>query len=49
LLQWLTELAAAPLTAATATELRRRITAWQGSEEQTDDMCLMGFGAFGEI
>jgi serine phosphatase RsbU (regulator of sigma subunit) len=45
LLQWLTELAAAPLTAATATELRRRITAWQGREEQTDDMCLMGFRA----
>jgi len=48
LLQWLTELSAAPLTAATATELRRRITAWQGSEEQTDDMCLMGFGVYSE-
>lgn len=44
LLEWLTELAAFPsFTTSTATELRNRIIAWKGSEEQTDDMCLLGF------
>jgi len=45
LLEWLTEGAAAPLTDATAAELSQRIRTWQGSEDQTDDMCLVGFRA----
>lgn len=43
LLQWLTETAAAPLDDSTSEMLTQRIRTWQGSEEQTDDMCLVGF------
>lgn len=43
LLQWLTEAAAAPLADSTAELFAQRIRSWQGSEEQTDDMCLVGF------
>lgn len=43
LLEWLIEMAAAPLTVSASESLRKRFIAWQGNEEQTDDISLMGF------
>lgn len=43
LLQWLGDAVMGQLSASTAAALRQRIITWQGKEEQTDDMCLVGF------